>query len=69
MFVVCIHGQGVLKLMHKVEGRVRVGGGGDSAIWPEGNHKPGDAERVHSSSQVPVPCDFKSFKRQANLAC
>ncbi len=49
--------------------RVRVGGGGDSAICLEGAHKPGEGERVHHSLQVTVPCDFKSFKKQANLSC
>lgn len=50
-------------------GRVRVGGGGDSAICLEGAHKPGERESVHHSSQVTVPCDFKIFKKQANLSC
>lgn len=26
-------------------------------------------ERVYHSSQVTVPCEFRSFKKQANLSC
>lgn len=45
-----------------MQGRVRAGGGGYSAICLQATHKPGKGERVQRSLRAVVPCDFKMFK-------